>query len=98
MTKARYDTLRIPKAVKRTSTPRGRSVGTESAFALNPGSEYSQNELEFLQAIDAYKRENERPFPSWTEILEIAFALGYRKVAEKSAMPRHPRAKRKKSE
>ena len=35
--------------------------------------------LEFLQAIDDYKRLYDRPFPSWSEVLEILKALGYEK-------------------
>ena len=35
--------------------------------------------LEFIQAIDKYKRVNQRPFPSWSEILEILKELGYEK-------------------
>ncbi len=37
--------------------------------------------LEFIMAIDEYKRVNERPFPSWSEVFEIVQYLGYRKVA-----------------
>ena len=37
--------------------------------------------LDFIQAIDEYKRVNERPFPSWSEVFEIIQYLGYRKVA-----------------
>lgn len=37
--------------------------------------------LEFIMAIDEYKRINERPFPSWSEVFEIIQYLGYRKVA-----------------
>ena len=33
--------------------------------------------LEFITAIDEYKRQNRRPFPSWSEVLEILKALGY---------------------
>ena len=40
--------------------------------------------LEFVMAIDEYKRINERPFPSWSEVFEIIHYLGYRKVAEKA--------------
>ena len=36
-------------------------------------------------AIDEYKRINERPFPSWSEIFEIVHYLGYRKVAEQAS-------------
>lgn len=37
--------------------------------------------LEFINAIDDYKRINSRPFPSWSEVFEIIHYLGYRKVA-----------------
>ena len=40
--------------------------------------------LDFVMAIDEYKRINERPFPSWTEVFEIMQYLGYRKVAERA--------------
>ena len=39
--------------------------------------------LEFVMAIDDYKRMNDRPFPSWSEVFEIIHYLGYRKVTEK---------------
>ena len=39
-------------------------------------------QFDFLKAIDSYKRQNNRPFPSWTEVLEVVKALGYRKVEE----------------
>ena len=42
----------------------------------------SDEQFEFLMAVDEYKRENARPFPTWTEVLELIKALGYRKVAE----------------
>jgi hypothetical protein len=40
--------------------------------------------LEFIMAIDEYKRINERPFPSWSEVFEIVRYLGYRKVAARA--------------
>ena len=42
----------------------------------------SDEQFEFLMAVDEYKRQNNRPFPTWTEVLELVKALGYRKVAE----------------
>jgi hypothetical protein len=42
----------------------------------------SDEQFEFLMAIDEYKRKNTRPFPTWTEVLEVIKTLGYRKVAE----------------
>jgi len=44
--------------------------------------EMTDTQFEFLMAINEYKRVNKRPFPSWTEVLDIMKALGYRKVAE----------------
>lgn len=39
--------------------------------------------LEFVLAVDEYKRINNRPFPSWSEVFEIIQYLGYRKMAAK---------------
>lgn len=39
--------------------------------------------LEFVMAIDEYKRLNNRPFPTWSEVFEVIRYLGYRKVAAK---------------
>lgn len=36
--------------------------------------------LEFIMAIDEYKKINDRPFPTWSEVFEIIQYLGYRKV------------------
>jgi hypothetical protein len=44
--------------------------------------ELSGEQFEFVMAMDEYKRANKRPFPSWTEVLEVIKYLGYRKVAE----------------
>lgn len=35
-------------------------------------------------AVDEYKRVNDRPFPSWSEVFEIVQYLGYRKVAPRA--------------
>ena len=48
--------------------------------------EMNEEQFEFLMAIDEYKRSNQRPFPTWTEVLEVIRALGYRKVAEPQAL------------
>lgn len=41
----------------------------------------NEEQLDFLKAVDEYKRVNDRPFPTLTEILDIALYLGYRRVA-----------------
>lgn len=48
----------------------------------------SDEQFEFLLAIDEYKRSNSRPFPTWTEVLDVIKALGYRKVAEPQPIDR----------
>ena len=48
--------------------------------------EMNEEQFEFLMAIDEYKRANQRPFPTWTEVLEVIRAIGYRKVAEPKAL------------
>ena len=46
----------------------------------------SDEQFDFLMAIDEYKRKNARPFPTWTEVLDVIKALGYRKVAEPQSL------------
>ncbi len=37
----------------------------------------NQEELEFVRAIEEYKKDNDKLFLSWTEVLGIAKKLGY---------------------
>jgi hypothetical protein len=46
----------------------------------------SDEQFQFLMAIEEYKKKNTRPFPTWTEVLEVIKALGYRKVADPQAI------------
>jgi len=46
--------------------------------------DYRQEEVEFMRAMDDYKRRSGRQFPTWSEVLEVFHSLGYRKVAEPS--------------
>jgi hypothetical protein len=54
----------------------------------------SDEQFEFLMTIDEYKRKNQRPFPTWTEVLEVIKALGYRKVAEPESLEQSAKASR----
>jgi len=49
--------------------------------------DYTDEEIIFMKSMDQYKRDNRRPFPTWSEVLEVLHALGYRKVAEATALP-----------
>lgn len=44
--------------------------------------DYKPDEVEFMKAMDDYKRRSGRQFPTWSEVLEVLRDLGYRKVAE----------------
>ncbi|MBL7133206.1 MAG: hypothetical protein ISS78_03835 [Phycisphaerae bacterium] len=56
---------------------------TEARRAAEEG-EMTAEQFDFLKAINEYKSVNKRPFPTWTEVLDVMKALGYRKVAESS--------------
>jgi hypothetical protein len=58
---------------------------TDERRAAEEG-EMNDEQFEFIIAIDQYKRANQRPFPTWTEVLEVIKALGYRKVAEPESL------------
>lgn len=58
---------------------------TEVRKAAEEGN-MTDEQFEFLMAIDEYKRKNQRPFPTWTEVLEVIKALGYRRVAEPASL------------
>jgi len=47
--------------------------------------DYNNDEIEFMQALDAYKRANGRMFPTCSEILEVIRALGYVRTSGQSA-------------
>jgi hypothetical protein len=79
----------IPVAIDRRTGKDRRDLG-ERRRQIDPTTcerEYSNEEIEFMKAMDQYKRDNRRPFPTWSEVLEVLRALGYRKSAEPSMMP-----------
>ena len=42
--------------------------------------EYSDPEIQFMHAMDEYKRASGRMFPTCSEILEVIARLGYRQI------------------
>ena len=79
----------IPVAVERRAGQDRRQQG-ERRRQVDPTTcerDYNDEEIIFMKAMDAYKRANRRPFPTWSEVLEVLRALGYRKVAEPTMMP-----------
>ena len=47
---------------------------------------YNNEEIDFMKAMDQYRRDNRRPFPTWSETLEVA--------CRRSAIARSPSAAR----
>jgi len=43
------------------------------------GLEVDGEVLEFIEALDRFKKANNRPFPSWSEVLFVLKELGYRR-------------------
>ncbi len=81
-----------PVALERRSGKERRHQG-ERRRQIDPTTcerDYTDEEIDFMKAMDQYKRDNRRPFPTWSEVLEVLRSLGYRKVAERTALPGLP--------
>jgi hypothetical protein len=71
----------VPVAVERRQVERREKVARRRQ--IDPTTcerEYSDDEIAFMQAMDAYKRKNGRMFPTCSEILEVIRDLGYVKM------------------
>ena len=47
--------------------------------------DYTPEEIEFMSAMDEYKRRNGRMFPTCSEVLEVIKSLGYEKRSKSEA-------------
>jgi hypothetical protein len=56
---------------------------------------YTDEEWEFIRAVEEYRRINHRQFPTSSEILEVAKCLGYRKVAQALPIPEVQKSSRR---
>lgn len=72
----------VPVAVDRRSGERRTGERRRQIDPTTCERDYDTEEIEFMRAIEDYKKDFCRPFPTWSEVLEVAKALGYRKVAE----------------
>lgn len=48
--------------------------------------DYSEAEMEFMMAMNAYKQRSGRMFPTWSEVLEVLRSLGYEKPASEGLL------------
>ncbi len=51
--------------------------------------DYTPDQVDFMKAMDLYKRRSGRQFPTWSEVLEVIENLGYRKVAAPTEIYKH---------
>jgi hypothetical protein len=62
--------------------PRGKLPGACHGLGRQyPGAEYTQEETEFLRAMQRWMKANRCKFPSFADVLRVARSLGYRKVS-----------------
>ena len=57
-----------------------RRVKVERRRQIDPTTcerDYTADEIEFMRAMDEYKRRSGRQFPTWSEVLEVVRSLGY---------------------
>ncbi|MEO6594168.1 MAG: hypothetical protein ABIP94_05395 [Planctomycetota bacterium] len=89
--RATVDRATVSKATVKATVGRARPKqrsATSSAVASDtaepersapPLAEVDADALEFIEAIDRFKKQNGRPFPSWSEVLLVLRRLGYRR-------------------
>lgn len=79
MTATKTDDVNVSAAVpeRREKVERRRQIDPTTCER-----DYSQDEVEFMNAMNDYKRRSGRQFPTWSEVLEVLRAMGYRRVEE----------------
>lgn len=49
--------------------------------------QYTDEEMEFMNAMQRFKEHTGKPFPSYGEVVRVAVSLGYRKIVDDSPPP-----------
>ena len=73
---AAAETDGAPKLERRAKVQRRRQIDPTTCER-----DYSEDEVEFMNAMDEYKRKNGRMFPTCSEVLEVIRSLGYVKLS-----------------
>ncbi len=84
------------KTPKRAACRRMRPKFPDGMFLTEDGQHITPtaDEWDFMNAMDRFKRENRRPFPTWREVLAVLMSRGWRRVEENGPPPRVPGKKR----
>lgn len=67
----------VPAGEERRKSPRRKVERRRMIDPTTCERDYSQDEIEFMRAMDDYKRKSGRMFPTWSEVLEVVRSLGY---------------------
>lgn len=61
---------------------RTKDSGKKKALRKGPETEVTTEVLDFIKTLDEFKKVKNRPFPTWSEVLEVLKCMGYRQVDE----------------
>ncbi|MCA9180425.1 MAG: hypothetical protein KDA51_03210 [Planctomycetales bacterium] len=79
---AQANVLVIDGIVKDFKEPRRRKERRRQIDPTTCERDYNTDEIDFMQALDAYKRSSGRMFPTCSEILEVVRGLGYARLTD----------------
>ncbi len=69
-----------PVAVERRKSQRRKTQRRRQIDPTTCERDYTPEEIEFMNALDEYKRRSGRMFPTCSEVLEVLLSLGYVKL------------------
>jgi len=81
---------RIVEYRKKANTTRSQGVRVAPERKQAESGEMSDDQYEFMMAMAAYKEDNHRNYPTWTEALEVLKSLGYRKESNNEMPATNP--------
>lgn len=67
----------VPVVEERRKAPRRKVERRRMIDPTTCERDYTAEEIEFMRAMDEYKRKSGRMFPTWSEVLEVVRSLGY---------------------
>ncbi len=79
--RAEHDELKASATARKAALARASSGRRRFVDPATCERDYSAAEMEFLDAIQEYKRTSGRMFPTWSEVLEVVRGLGYEKAS-----------------
>jgi hypothetical protein len=69
----------LPEQEERRLMPRRKVERRRQIDPTTCERDYTADEIEFMKAMDDYKRKSGRQFPTWSEVLEVVRSMGYKR-------------------